>query len=71
MSNQNTCILCDKLFQPAKYHPYQKTCSPKCRNIARGRIERGFTAKKLTLICAVCDKSFIQKHLKRPGHMRL
>lgn len=63
MSKEKICIFCDKLFITCKWHPYQKTCSKKCRDIVRGRISRGFTPKKLTLICAVCENSFIQKHL--------
>ncbi len=70
MSDQKQCILCDKFFTPCKWHPYQKTCSEKCRNIARGRISRGFTPKKLTLICAVCDKPFVQTHLNNTKYCK-
>jgi len=76
MLKQNICILCDESFTPAKYHPYQKCCSLKCRNRARGRISRGHPPKLVTLICEVCDKPFIQKRLTNtsycsPGCKRL
>jgi hypothetical protein len=63
MPKENQCILCDKLFVPSKWHPDQKACSEKCRNVARGRISRGFTPKKLKINCAVCENEFLQKHL--------
>jgi len=63
MSKENKCILCDKYFIPSKWHPNQKCCSLKCRNVTRGRVSRGFTPKKLNINCAVCDILFTQKHL--------
>ncbi len=68
MSKKNTCILCDCLFEPSKYHPYQKNCSLKCRNRSRGRISRGHHPKLITLICEVCDKPFIQKRLTNTSY---
>lgn len=59
----NVCQVCDAEFTHSTWHPYQKTCSKKCRNVARGRASRGYPPKKQEFICVVCDNKFIQKRL--------
>lgn len=61
MSNENTCISCDRKFIPSTSHPFQKCCSKKCRANAHHRKKRGLPIKLTFLNCKVCDKSFEQK----------
>ena len=62
MSKQKICLFCDILFTHSHFHPNQRFCSQSCRDKARRRECKGLPMKKLTLICAVCDSSFIQKN---------
>lgn len=59
--SERTCEACFSKFKSAKFHPKQRFCSYKCRKETWGRRRFNLPPKMHTLICAVCDKEFVQK----------
>lgn len=51
----NKCIFCSNSFIPAKFHPYQKYCSPICKDKSRWPGNKKTTIKK----CKYCNNEFV------------
>jgi len=61
VSKENSCIACNKIFIPDRFHPNQLTCSKKCRANANHRKKRGIPVKLTFFPCVVCGNDFEQK----------
>lgn len=56
------CQNCGHEFKPERFHPYQRTCSLRCRMQLRNRKRYNLGPVKNKLICEVCDREFTQYH---------
>ncbi len=64
MSNERSCLVCDKNFSITHFRSHHKKyCSKKCCTKAAYRMRKNLPLKLQEINCEVCDKLFKQKSL--------